>query len=169
MSGDLSRRALAAAWLALALGVAGCGGDDGGARNGPTGAQTSVTTATSPPLATAPSAPEPPSDATGPSSKPKRNGGSEPIRIDATFTLRAGRLRPATVTTPSFVAVAVSVLNLDRVARVVVVRADRDYTLQIGPGRRAARLVPGQRAGTYPVLVGGRRRGAIVFGGEPGP
>jgi hypothetical protein len=29
--------------------------------------------------------------------------------------------------------------------------------------------VPGQPAGTYPVLVGGVRRGALVFGGEPGP
>jgi len=97
------------------------------------------------------------------------SGGEEPVRIDAAFTLRAGRLRPATVTTPAFLAVSLSVRNLDSVARTVVVRADRDYRLVAGPGRRAARQIPGQRAGTYPVLVGGRRRGALVFGGEPGP
>jgi hypothetical protein len=89
--------------------------------------------------------------------------------VDAQFTVRAGRLQPPTVTTPAFLAVQVSVVNLDRAARVIVVRVDRDYRLAVGPGRRATRLVPGQPAGSYPVLVAGRRRGALVFGGEPGP
>jgi hypothetical protein len=89
--------------------------------------------------------------------------------VDAQFTLRGGRLRPPTVTTPAFLAVQVSVANLDPSARVVVVRADRDYRLNVGPGRRATRLIPGQPAGSYAVLVQGRRRGALVFGGEPGP
>jgi hypothetical protein len=159
----------------LALGLAACGDDSGG---GNTGAAS--TTSTSRPVATAPGATEPPSDATGPSTAPPggaehtgrdrdQAGGEEPVRVDAQFTLRGGRLRPPTVTTPAFLAVQVSVLNLDRAARVVVVHADRDYRLIVGPGRRATRLIPGQPAGAYAVLVQGRRRGALVFGGEPGP
>jgi hypothetical protein len=158
--------------LALGLGLAACGDDSGGGGTAPS------TPATSP-QATAPSAHEPPPDATGPSPAPpggpehtgreRDNGEEEPVRVDAQFVLRGGGLRPATVTTPSFLAVQLSVRNLDTVARVVVVRTDRDYRLLVGAGRRAARQIPGQPAGTYPVLVGGRRRGALVFGGEPGP
>ena len=59
--------------------------------------------------------------------------------------------------------------NLDGASREVVVRADRTYRLTVGPGGRATRLIPGQPAGNYAVLVQGRRRGALVFGGEPGP
>jgi hypothetical protein len=89
--------------------------------------------------------------------------------VDAQFTLRGERLSPSTVTTPAFLAVQVSVRNLDGAAREVVVRADREYRFSVGPGRRATRLIPGQPAGSYAVLVQGRRRGALVFGGEPGP
>jgi hypothetical protein len=160
---------------ALALGLAACGDDSGGGNTGATS-----TTSTSPPVATAPSATEPPPDATGPSTVPPggaehtgreqdQAGGEEPVRVDAQFTLRGGRLRPTTVTTPAFLAVSLSVRNLDSVGRTVVVKADRDYRLTVGGGRRAARQIPGQPAGTYPVLVGGARRGALVFGGEPGP
>jgi hypothetical protein len=161
-----------AIFSALVLGLAACGDDSGG---GNTGAAS-----TTPPVATAPSATEPPPDATGPSTVPPggaehtgrdqdQAGGAEPVRVDAQFTLRRGRLSPPTVTTPAFLAVQVSVRNLDRASREVVVRTDRDYRLSVGPGRRATRLIPGQPAGTYAVLVQGRRRGALVFGGEPGP
>lgn len=157
--------------LLLAVGLGACG-DDGATDNGSSTAETR-TTATSP-QATAPSAPEPPADATTPggaehSAREQTNGGSEPVRIDAQFTLRGGRLRPRTVSSPAFLAVSVSVRNTDAATRVVVVRVDRDYRMTVTAGRTATRLVPGQRAGTYPVLVDGRRRGALVFGGEPGP
>lgn len=163
-----------AAVAALAcLGTAACGDDDDGS---PGATNPPATTATAP-QATAPSATEPPPDATGPAppggaehgAREDENREEEPVRVDADFTLRGGRLRPATVTTPAFLAVSVSVLNRDAVSRMIVVRADRDYRIPVGPGRRAVRQIPGQRAGTYPVLVDGRRRGALVFGGEPGP
>jgi hypothetical protein len=158
----------------LALGLAACGDDSGGGNTGV------ATTSTARPVATAPGATEPPPDATGPSTVPPggaehtgrdqdQAGGEEPVRVDAQFTLRGGRLSPSTVTTPAFLAVQVSVRNLDTAAREVVVRADRQYRLSVGPGRRATRLIPGQPAGSYAVLVQGRRRGALVFGGEPGP
>jgi hypothetical protein len=170
----LSLRAGLAVLTALTLGLAACGDDSGGG-----GAGTTAPARTTAPVATAPGATEPPPGATSPATTPpggaehtareKENRGEEPVRIDARFTLRGGRLRPPTVSTPAFLAVQFSVVNLDRAARVVVVRVDRDYRLNVGPGGRAARLIPGQPAGTYPVLVGGRRRGALVFGGEPGP
>jgi hypothetical protein len=167
----LSLRLGLAVLTALAFVLAACGGDEGD------GASTPASTAspTSPPLATAPSATDPPPDATEPpagaehTGREPENGGEEPVRVDATFILRGGRLRPATVSTPAFLAVSLSVRNLDSAARVIVVRADREYRLVARPGRRAARQIPGQRAGTYPVLVDGRRRGALIFGGEPGP
>jgi hypothetical protein len=162
--------ALALALGALALGLAACGGD-GGKKNGSSTPKTLATAPGGAPLATAPSATAPPPDATSPPpSVPKTvPGGSEPVRIDATFTLRNGRLTPPTVSTPAFLAVQVSVRNADAVAHVVVVRTGREFRLAVGPRRRVTRLVGGQRAGTYPVLVDGRRRGALVFGGEPGP
>jgi hypothetical protein len=100
---------------------------------------------------------------------PDQSGGEEPVRVDAQFTVRGGQLSPSMVTTPAFLAVQVSVRNLDGASREVVVRADRAYRLTVAPGRRATRLIPGQPAGNYAVLVQGRRRGALVFGGEPGP
>jgi hypothetical protein len=159
----------------LALGLSACGDDSGGENTG-----AASTTSTSGPVATAPSATQPPPDATGPSTAPpggaehtgrdqEQAGGEEPVRVDAQFTLRGGRLSPSTVTTPAFLAVQLSVRNLDGAARQVVVRADREYRLSVGAGRRVTRLIPGQPSGSYAVLVDGRRRAALVFGGEPGP
>jgi hypothetical protein len=160
---------------ALALGLAACGDDSGGGSSG-----VASTGSTSPSVTTTPSATEPAPADTGPSTAPpggaehtarekEQAAGEEPVRVDARLTLRGGRLRPSTVSTPAFLAVQFSVVNLDRVARVVVVKADRDYRLRLAAGRRAERQIPGQPAGSYPVLVDGRRRGALVFGGEPGP
>ena len=151
----------------LALVLAACGDDSGGGGTG--AASATSTTSTSPPVATAPSATEPPPDATSPATVPDQAGGEEPVRVDAQFTVRGGQLSPSMVTTPAFLAVQVSVRNLDGATREVIVRADRAYRLTVGPGRRATRLIPGQPAGTYAVLVQGRRRGELVFGGEPGP
>jgi hypothetical protein len=158
------------ACLALCLGAAGCGDDDGG------GSGTVSTPATTPsaPQATAPSAKPPPTDATNPggaehSGREEDMQDSEPVQIDATFSLDGGRLTPKTVTTPAFLAVSLSVRNRDAVPRTVVVRADRSYRMQVGAGKRAEKQIPGQRAGEYPVLVDGKRRATLVFGGEPGP
>jgi hypothetical protein len=96
-------------------------------------------------------------------------GDEEPIRVPAQFTLRGGRLRPSSVSVPAFLAIEFSVRNLDAIPRVITLRADRSYRLSVRAHGRAARLVPGQRAGTYPVVVAGGGRGVLVSGGEPGP
>jgi hypothetical protein len=91
------------------------------------------------------------------------------VRIPASFRLRGGRLFPRTISVPAYLAVEVSVASRDRVTRVVTVRADRRYRLVVRPGRRAARLIPGQRPGEYPVVVTGGGRAVLSAGGEPGP
>jgi hypothetical protein len=90
------------------------------------------------------------------------------VRVPATFTLRGGRLAPSTVTVPPFLAIAVSVRNLDSRPRTLIVRADRSYRLTAAPGARVARMLPGQRAGSYPVTVSGGGRATLIVGGEPG-
>jgi hypothetical protein len=161
-------RALATfAAVSATLVASGCGGGGGGT-SATTGATTPPATSSTPTgtasTATAPTATAPPPTATS-----GGGGGSEPIRVPATFTLRAGRLSPRVITVPPFLAVAVSVRNLDSRARVVTIHADRAYRLAMGPGGRAARTIRGQRAGTYPVTVSGGGRGTLVVGGEPGP
>ena len=159
-----ARRAITAVTLCAALGAGGCGGGGGG--KSAAGAA-STTTATTPTPTTA-TAPRP--SAVPPATTPRGGpNASEPIRIPATFTLRAGRLTPGTITVPPFLAIAISVRNADSRPHTIVVRADRAYRLLAAPGRRAARTLPGQRAGSYPVLVDGARRGTLVAGGEPGP
>jgi hypothetical protein len=52
---------------------------------------------------------------------------------------------------------------------VLVLQTQAPHTLRAGAGRRAAIRIPGLRAGRYPVLLDGRRAGALVAGGEVGP
>ena len=171
------RARLAAVGAAVGLALAGCGDDDSVSSS----TATAPTTSTSP-QATAPSAPEPPPDATNPApgatnpggaehtGREKDNGGEEAVRSDARFVIVRGRLLPRTISVPAFIALDLRVHNVDPRPHVLVIRADRNYRLAIPSFKaQARRLIPGQRAGTYPVLVDGRRRGAVVFGGEPGP
>ncbi|MDX6699364.1 MAG: hypothetical protein QOE65_2761 [Solirubrobacteraceae bacterium] len=158
--------ALAACVLLAACGKDGNEGKGGGPATGP---NTSGTVTT--PSATTPSVPTAPPTAP-PTTAPRSGGGGgdeEPIRIPAQFTLRGGKLRPQSVSVPAFLAIDFSVRNLDAIPRLVTLRADRTYRLRISARGRAARLVPGQRAGTYPVVVAGGGLAVLVSGGEPGP
>jgi len=165
-----ARRAITAVTLCAALGAGGCGGGGGGKSAAGTASTTTATTPTPTTTAPAPTATTPRPSAVPPATTPRGGpNASEPIRIPATFTLRAGRLTPGTITVPPFLAIAISVRNADSRPHTIVVRAARAYRLLATPGRRAARTLPGQRAGSYPVLVDGARRGTLVAGGEPGP
>jgi hypothetical protein len=98
------------------------------------------------------------------------NGGSQPVRSDASWVVVRGRLLPRTITVPSFIAVDVRLHNSDPRRHLVVIRANRRFVIVVPPfAAQVRRLISGQRAGTYPVLVDGRPSGALVFGGEPGP
>ena len=169
-------RALAAGLILTSLmtAVPGCGSDD---ENPEQGAPPATAPATGP-TATAPSAPTPPTDSAGTAPPPAAEpappaepdaGDEEPIRVPATFVLRGGRLTPASITVPAFLAVEVSVVSRDVRPSVLVVAADRRYRLRVPARGRAAVRLPGQRPGTYAVTVDGRRRARLISGGEPGP
>jgi hypothetical protein len=154
--------------LCAALGAGGCGGGGGG--KSAAGTTSTATTTTPTTTATAPTRTAPRPRAVPPATTPRGGpNASEPIRVPATFALRGGRLTPATITVPPFLAIAVGVRNADSRSHAITVRADRAYRLVAAPGRLAARMLPGQRAGSYPVLVDGARRGTLTVGGEPGP
>jgi hypothetical protein len=108
--------------------------------------------------------------ATGP--KPAAAGGDEePIRVPATFTLDAGRLRPATISVPAFLTVRLAVVGHDERSHQVVAQTDHGpRTLRVPPGASGAITIPGMRRGTYGVSVdGGRAVGKLVVGVGAGP
>lgn len=167
-------RCLVAVLAAVAVGA--CGGGNTGA--GPTGE----------PTASAPDATAPPPDATQPGTGPVTvptttepatggspggtagGGGEEAVRVPAAFTVATGgRLTPPTITVPPFLAVELSLEANDGRAHVLVLQTSTPHTLRAAAGRRAAIRIPGLRAGRYPVLLDGRRAGALVAGGEVGP
>jgi len=160
------KRALAALSCALCLiATAGCGGDDD---------RTPVTGSTSPPLGRAPSATAPPGAGAPPApapvapAEPPAAGGSQRVRVPATFTLRGGTLTPREVSIPAFLAVQVSVAAVDGRAHTVTIAADRAYRLVVPAGKRASILLPGQVPGRYAVRSGAARA-VLAVGGEPGP
>lgn len=172
-----SSRCLSLAVL-TALAVAGCGGG-------------SVGSATTSPTASAPDATSPPPDATQPGTgpvttqtaapaahartqvpapSPSPAGGSQNVRIPATFVAApGGRLAPATITVPPFLAVEVSLQSADGKPHRLVLETPAPHTVRVPGGGRAAVRIPGLRAGRYAVLLDGRRAGALVAGGDGGP
>jgi len=147
---------------AALIAVAGCGGDED---------RSPATGSTSPPLGRAPSATAPPGGeraAPPPRAEPPPAGGSQRVRVPATFTLRGDSLTPREVSIPPFLAVQVSVAATDGRSHIVTIAADRAYRLVVPAGKRASVLLPGQPPGRYSVRSGAA--GAfLAVGGEPGP
>ena len=156
-----------AAFLCAAalIALAGCGGDD---------ERPPATGSTSPPLGRAPSATAPPGGeraAPPPGAapgEPPAAGGSQRVRVPATFTLRGDSLTPREVSIPPFLAVQVSVAATDGRSHTVTIAADRAHRLVVPAGKRASVLLPGQPPGRYPVRSGAARA-FLAVGGEPGP
>ncbi len=173
---------------ALAAVVAGCGGSSPS-----TTAPASVATATNP-VARAPDAPQPPPDATQPGTGPittddngvtvssttakptttpssgAANGGSEPVRTPAAFTIKGGKLVPPGITVPPFIAIHVTVVGTDGAAHKLVLQVPpAARTLTIPPHGRASLRLAGLRAGSYGITLDGRVAGGIVVGGDGGP
>jgi hypothetical protein len=90
--------------------------------------------------------------------------------VPATFSLGAsGTLSPGQVSAPAFLAVAVRIKSGSAAAHTVTIATPHQVHLGIPPHGAGATTIPGLRAGTYPILIDGTRRGALVIGGEPGP
>lgn len=107
---------------------------------------------------------------TGGASGPAAAGGSIDARVPATFALGvAGALSPAQVSAPAFLAIAVRITSASGSAHTATIATPHPVALRIPPHGAAATRIPGLRAGTYPILIDGVRRGALLIGGEPGP
>jgi hypothetical protein len=182
---------LAAVAASSALIATGCGGSSssGSASTAATAPAATTTTGTGTgPLAHAPepttpiptptnpntnAAPEPMTPTTPgrttPETKPGGAGDEQPVRVPATFVARGGKLRPATITVPPFLAVQVTVVAADGKAHTVLLRTPKPQTLRIPAGQRASVRLAGLRAGRYAVELDGAAAGTLVAGGEGGP
>jgi hypothetical protein len=128
-----------------------------------TGSSAPSSTTSSPTTATAPSG------GAGITTSPPA-AGSANARVPATFAIGGGgALSPRTVSAPAFVAVAVSVASRDHRRHQVLIRTPTQYPLIVPAGGRATASLPGQKAGSYTILVDGSARGALLIGGQPGP
>lgn len=164
-------RAVVAAALGAGLALAGCGGGNGdsGTQSAakPQGTATSGGRTTSerrrPPSTRSQALPG------SPETQPGGAGDEQPARVPASFTARAGRVRPRTVHVPPFIAVVVSLRSAD--GRAYALRFPT-ATLRVGPRRRTASIrLAGIRVGRAvsgrPIGAGSRVR--VVADAEPGP
>ena len=102
--------------------------------------------------------------------KSNNNGGSTNVRVPATFTIQSGgKLVPATVSAPAFLAIQVTVASTDGSGHQVVLHTPTPFTLAVPAGGKASVLIPGQRAGQYRIVDRRRRAEPLLIGGEPGP
>lgn len=97
-------------------------------------------------------------------------GGAINARVPAAFRLSpGGRLSPTTVSAPAFLAVSVMIASDDGSSHTVVIGTPSPRTLTIARHGSGVTLIPGLRAGDYPITVDGARRAVLIIGGEPGP
>jgi len=142
--------------LALLAALAGCGGS----ATTPTPTTVTVTT----PTASVPRGePPPPPDAT------TTQSGDQQVRVPATYTVVDGRLQPATITVPPFLAVEISVMAADGKAHRLLVQTPTPHALAVAAGGRKAIRIAGLRAGRYAVELDGKPAGALLVGGDAGP
>jgi hypothetical protein len=121
-------RVLAAGAAALALGAAGCGGDDEKAGTQTTDTQTATRQATSPrtgPDTTPTETAQPNGGSTSPEKQPGGAGDEVPNATQALITGRGGRISPHAVRVAPFIAITVELRSTDGL----------DYALS-GGGRR---------------------------------
>jgi hypothetical protein len=136
--------------------MGGCGGS--------TTSTTTVTVTT--PVASVPRGePSPPPDAT----TTTQTGGDQQVRVPAAYTVVNGRLQPATITVPPFLAVEISVEAADGKAHHLLVRTPKSHTLTVAAGARAGVRIAGLKAGRYVVELDGKPAGALLVGGDAGP
>jgi hypothetical protein len=129
--------------------------------------------ATAPPATTAPpasSGARTVAPAAGGSGTTHADGGSEPVRTPAAFTIAGGKLTPPGVTVPPFVAIEVSAVATDGKPHVLVLQLPPStHVLRVPAQGRASLRIAGVRAGRYGITLDGRIAGGIVVGGAGGP
>jgi hypothetical protein len=164
----------AAAWVAVAaLAAGGCGGDDESETDTGARTQTTPTTETEEPRATVTS-PGPAPEATvpegeSPEDQPGGAGDEVPARSLALFNARAGRIRPAVVRVPPFIAIRVELHSNDGRSYALTFG---DRTVRVGPRiSSASTVLDGLRPGrAYTGTPRGRGNPVrIEASAEPGP
>jgi len=156
--------------LALAAALAGCGGGGGGL-----GTTTATLHRTTPPTATAPGAPPPPTDVPPETVAPTT--GTEPgpaesaPRIPADFAIGSRALRPPVIGVTARVPVQLTLRSEDGRAHSATLEVRPAVRLRVPAHGRVSVLVPPPGRGTYRLSVdGGRLRGSLVVGERaPGP
>jgi hypothetical protein len=150
--------------------LGGCGGSkhSGTTSSTPSSASTSSSatpaTTTTAPSQTATTATPP--DTTGAAA----TAGAKNVRVPSIFTIHAaGKLTPATVSTPAFITLDVTISSADGHSHHVLIRTPTPHTLTVPAGGHAGVFIPGLKQGRYVIVVDGKTRGALLIGGEPGP
>jgi hypothetical protein len=143
---------------ALAVVASGCGGSGSGS----TAVSTATATVTTPTASVPRGEPPPPPDAA-------QTGDAQQVRVPATYTVVGGRLQPATITVPPFLAVEISLTAADGHPHRLLVRTPTWHVLAVAAGGHEAVRIPGLRAGRYAVELDGKPAGALLVGGDAGP
>ena len=161
---------------ALALAVAGCGGDeeDPGAGDRTTGPETARERTRTTETTTGRPRPgtegrRPPGTETSPEDQPGGAGDEEPARSQAVFTGRAGVIGPRAVRVPAYIAIRVELRSAD--GRAYALRFD-GKTVRARRGRAGTVDLAGMRPGKglTGIPVGGRGTPVRVEAtAEPGP
>jgi hypothetical protein len=92
------------------------------------------------------------------------------VRLPAKFTIAAdGVLSPHTISAPTQVAIALTIVSSGGPTHHVVVESTTPHDLTVPGGGRASAVVEGLKRGSYAIEVDGVTRGALVIGASPGP
>ena len=171
--------------LSSTLALTGCGG---GAKS-PTSAS-STPSRPDDPVATVPKPPrrahavEPradtvpkPGDAHAPSARPRpprpvpdsSPEAAQPIRVPVRFVLAGGRLWPAAVSVPPFIAIELTIVSRDRAAQTLVLSTRPPRKIAVAASGRSKVTLKGVPRGSYRLAVSGGAAGTLVVGSEPGP
>lgn len=94
---------------------------------------------------------------------------AQPIRVPVRFVLGGGKLRPATVSVPPFIAIELTIISRDHAAQSLVLSTRPTRKITIPAGGKVKVTLRGVPRGSYRLTVFGAKAGTLVVGSEPGP
>jgi hypothetical protein len=164
------RTAAACALVIVVALAAGCGGDDeeeDAPERQPAASAPATTQSTGEETAPAATQPEDGATAPEPEDDPGDAEAEEPVRSEAVFTGRAGRISPARVNVPPYIAVRVVLRSAD--GRPYQLRVE-GATLTVGPDRPSESVqLDGLQPQARYTATGNGQRLVVSASAEPGP
>jgi hypothetical protein len=85
------------------------------------------------------------------------------------FVLADGKLRPATVSVPPFIAIELTIVSRASTAQTVVLATRPPRKIAVASRASAKVTLKGVARGSYRLTLSGRTAGTLVVGSEPGP